>query len=355
MGVTHRPLPVPAHFDPEKVGQVFRVDYHAIAEAARADAARLQVSPSAEDQRRVCLVIIDAQNTFCIPGFELFVEGAVADNQRLIQFLYRNLPSITEVALTLDTHTAMQIFHPPFWVRGAGPMAEPFFDVPLGANPKPNTPITAADLQADLWRVNPAMERSLGHELPFLQQHALHYVQTLERQGKFTLTIWPYHAMLGGIGHALVSSLEEAVFYHTIARSTQADFQLKGSNPLTENYSAVRPEVLDGPGGASIGVATNTALLEKLLQFDAVIIAGQAKSHCVAWTVEDLLAEIQSRDASLAGKVYLLEDCTSPVIVPGVIDFTESANQAYARFAAAGMHLVRADQPLETWPGFPLR
>ena len=27
--------------------------------------------------------------------------------------------------------------------------------------------------------------------------------------------------------------------------------------------------------------------------FDALIIAGQAKSHCVAWTVENLLAEIK--------------------------------------------------------------
>jgi nicotinamidase-related amidase len=47
-----------------------------------------------------------------------------------------------------------------------------------------------------------------------------------------------------------------------------------------------------------------------------VIIAGQAKSHCVAWTIDDLLTEIQSQDPSLAQKVYLLEDCSSPVVVP---------------------------------------
>ena len=73
-----------------------------------------------------------------------------------------------------------------------------------------------------------------------------------------------------------------------------------------------------------------------------MIIAGQAKSHCVAWTIDDLLTEIQSQDPPLARKIYLLEDCSSPVVVPGMIDFTEQADQAYQRFADAGMHLVKS-------------
>jgi len=60
-----------------------------------------------------------------------------------------------------------------------------------------------------------------------------------------------------------------------------------------------------------------------------VIIAGQAKSHCVAWTIEDLLNEINGSDAALAQKIYLLEDCTSPVVIPGVIDYTEDADSAF--------------------------
>ena len=68
-----------------------------------------------------------------------------------------------------------------------------------------------------------------------------------------------------------------------------------------------------------------------------MIVAGEAKSHCVAWTVEDLLAEIRARDPRLAERIVLLDDCTSPVVVPGVVDFTDAAEAAYARFAAAGM------------------
>ncbi len=48
-------------------------------------------------------------------------------------------------------------------------------------------------------------------------------------------------------------------------------------------------------------------------------------------------------------KVYLLEDCTSPVVVPGN-DFTDQANAAFKRFAEAGMHVVRSTDPMEAWP-----
>ncbi|MDB4897234.1 MAG: hypothetical protein JWN15_3496, partial [Firmicutes bacterium] len=337
-----RQLAVPAYFEAARVGEVFRVDYQGLAAQAVADAAEHGITMSSSDQRRTCLVVIDAQNTFCVPGFELYVPGAVADTERLVRFLYRYLPYITEITLTLDTHMAMQIFHAQFWVGRDG------------AHPAPHTDITTADVASGLWRVNPAVARSLGRTTAFLERYVQHYVQSLEQEGKFALTIWPYHAMLGGIGHALVASLEEAVFYHGIARSARPDFAVKGSHPLTENYSALRPEVMVGPDGADIGAQRNTPFLEKLLQFDHVIIAGQAKSHCVAWTVGDLLAEIQTVDPRLARKVYLLEDCTSPVTVPGVVDFSKDADQAFRRFAEAGMHLVRSDQPLDTWPGLKL-
>lgn len=98
----------------------------------------------------------------------------------------------------------------------------------------------------------------------------------------------------------------------------------------------------------------NQALLDKLLSFDLLIVAGQAQSHCVAWTLNDLLSEIQSRDPKLAQKVYLLEDCTSPVVTPSGPDFTDQANAAFQRFADAGMHRVRSSDRIEEWLGVPV-
>jgi nicotinamidase-related amidase len=320
------------------VGEVWRVPYSQRAEEAAAWAREHGLTPAAGDETTVCLVLVDCQNTFCIPGFELFVggrsgRGAIEDNVRLCEFIYRNLGVITLIAPTMDTHSVMQIFHPFFWVNEAGAH-------PVGGQ----TIITTEDIERGIWAVNPSVAASVaGGDYEYLKRHASSYVRTLTEGGKYPLLVWPYHAMLGGIGHALVSSLEEALFFHSIARRSQPRFEIKGDNPLTEHYSVLHPEVTSGPDGARIA-EKNTPLIEKLLEFDAVVIAGQAKSHCVAWTIHDLLTEVQAEDPSLVKKVYLLEDCTSPVVVPGVVDFSEQADEAFARFADAGVNIVRVDE-----------
>jgi nicotinamidase-related amidase len=340
-------LPVPPHYDPARVGEVWRVPYQERADEAEQWAKQSGLGPSADDSWRVSLLLVDVQNTFCIPGFELYVGGrsglgAVEDNRRLCEFIYRNLGTITEICPTMDTHKAVQIFHGIFLVNSRG------------EHPPPYSLISVDDIRNGVWHFNPAVAASLGIDKEYGQRFLLHYTERLRDGGKYELTIWPYHAMLGGIGYALVSAAEEAVFFHTIARMSQADFQVKGGNPLTENYSVLRPEVLEDDEEKPVG-ERNTALVEKLLRFDAVIIAGQAKSHCVAWTIDDLLRDIRSADGKLAEKVYLLEDCTSPVVVPGMIDYTEKADAAFRRFADAGMHIVRSADPISSWPGLQNR
>ena len=88
-----------------------------------------------------------------------------------------------------------------------------------------------------------------------------------------------------------------------------------------------------------------------LKDVDKLVIAGQAKSHCVAFTISDLLSDLKKEDPALVQKIYLLEDCTSPVVVPDA-DYTEQADEAFARFAEAGMHLVHSTDPVSSWPDF---
>ena len=101
--------------------------------------------------------------------------------------------------------------------------------------------------------------------------------------------------MLGGIGHALVSSVGEALFFHSVARLAQTDIVIKGDTPFTENYSVIGPEVLTGPMDETLGVH-DQRFIQQLQDVDRLIIAGQAKSHCVAWTVSDLLDDIMLAD-----------------------------------------------------------
>lgn len=337
-------IPIPAYFDGEQVGQVWRIPYQERLLEARAWTQQHDIPPASEDSLRTCLLLIDVQNTFCMPDFELFVggrsgNGAVEDNVRLCEFIYRNLSHITKIACTLDTHTAMQIFHEIFWVNKNGD-----HPIPL------QTLITQDDIEAGKWRVNPIVATGVDEnnkDYNWFKEYGEHYVKTLTADGKYPLTIWPYHAMLGGIGHALVSAVDEACFFHAIARNSQTHYELKGRNPLTENYSVLKPEVLTDVTGKPIA-QKNTEFLRILLSYDRVIIAGQAKSHCVAWTVSDLLAEIQQTDSTLAEKIYLIEDLTSPVVVPGVVDYTDSAEAAFAEFAEAGMHIVQSKMTIES-------
>jgi nicotinamidase-related amidase len=322
---------------------VWRVDYEARAREAEEWARRHGLRRAAQDEFRLCLLVVDVQNTFCVPGFELFVAGrsgtgAVEDNRRLCEFVYRSLGSITQIVPSLDTHHAMQVFHAAWIVDERG------------GHPEPYSLISAADVEAGRWRVNPAVAEALGLEQEYAERHLVHYTRKLAEGGKYELTVWPYHALLGGIGHALVSAVEEAIFFHCLARCSRPAFQVKGEHALTEHYSMLGPEVTEGPDGDGLG-GQNTALIEQLLGFDAVVVAGQAKSHCLAWTIDDLLSEDDVREHALAERTYLLEDCTSPVVVPGVVDYTDEAAAAFERYAAAGMHVVSSTDPIESWPG----
>jgi nicotinamidase-related amidase len=129
---------------------------------------------------------------------------------------------------------------------------------------------------------------------------------------------------------------------------------------LTENYSVLAPEILIRFDGRPLA-ERNTDFLQRLLRADAVIIAGQAASHCVKNTIDDLLGEIATREAELVRKIYVLRDCMSSVAVPDpqrpgayLFDFTPQAEEALDRFAAAGMHVVSSTEPVVGWPEIPL-
>lgn len=344
-------LPIPGHFnpaDPKNAVDLRFIDYSGLAAAADDWRRKHNVQPAVKDRVRVTVLSIDMQNTFCSPNGQLFVagrsgDGAVQDTGRALSFMYREMHRITKHVCTKDTHRTFAAFHPSFWVDENG------------NHPAPFTLISLDDVKTGKWKVSPQAAAALGISLVWLMRYMEHYCSVLEQRGRYALTIWPYHGMLGGVGHALVSGLEEACFFHSLVRGAQTDFQVKGTNPLTENYSVLGPEVLTAPDGKAIA-QRSTGFVQDLLDADVVVILGQAKSHCVAWSIDDLLTDIQKQDPALARKIYLLSDCTSPVTVPDgnggfVVDYTDDADKAFARFEAAGMHVVKSTDPMHTWPG----
>jgi nicotinamidase-related amidase len=342
------PLPIPEFYQSKNAD---RYDYQPDASKllTRATEWRREhdLTPAASDKRNVHLLMIDVQKDFSFPEGSLYVggrsgSGAVEDNQRLAEFIYRNLASLTNVTATMDTHFAFQIFSPSFWIDQDDRPLTPFREV------------TTAQIDAGEVRVNPAMAAwMVGGNIPWLMKQVRHYCATLEAAGKYQLYLWPAHCLLGSPGHALAGIIQEARLFHSFTRSMQSWVEVKGGNALTENYSVLRPEVLTRHDGLPLA-QRNTSFLQTLLDADAVLIAGQAASHCVKSSIDDLLKEILAQDPDLARKVYILKDCMSSVTVPDgkggfFADFTPEAEAALDRFQSSGMHVVRSTDPLDSW------
>ncbi len=309
------------------------------------------IKPAGSDRIKVHLLLIDVQKDFCFPQGTLYVggqsgTGAMDDSDRIATFIYQNLSHITDITCTMDTHFPYQIFFPSFW---------------LDANdqtPPPHTEVSTDQIRAGELRPNPAVAWWLcSGNYPWLQRQVEFYCAELEKAGKYTLYLWPPHCLLGSDGHALAGVIHEARLFQAFTRGAKAWVEVKGGNALTENYSVLAPEVLMRHDGRPLA-QRNTQFVKTLLDADAVIIAGQAASHCVKSSIEDLLGEITATDARLAKKVYVLRDCMSAVAVPDpakpgafVFDFTPQAEAALQQFADAGMHVVTSTEPIVDWPG----
>jgi nicotinamidase-related amidase len=256
------------------------------------------------------------QVDFCHDGGALYVPGAQDDIRRLNRFIFEHAGALTEIVATLDSHLPYQIFHPSWWADAAG------------NHPAPLTLITAADVAAGRWRplVMPDWSRA--------------YVEALEGEAKKVLTIWPYHVLIGGPGNSLDPALFEVVQWHALARQTQPAWLVKGRIPQSEHYSALRPEITV-PGHPQGEL--HEGVLASLRAADVVFVAGEAQSHCVLETLEDIV-ELFDGEGSLA-KFHLLTDCTSSVLHPQ-IDFEALSREAFARFARRGVQFVRSTDPL---------
>jgi nicotinamidase-related amidase len=256
--------------------------------------------------KQVQLLLIDPQNDFCDQeGAALPVAGALADLKRVAALIDRWGERLSAIHVTLDSHQPLDIAHPAWW-RNAD-----------GATPPPYTPISIEDVENGVWRsADPAQQTA-----------SLAYVRALEAAGRYQLIVWPEHCLLGGWGHNVQPELFDALKRWGRTHRRSVNYVVKGLNPATEHYSALRAEVPDPADPATL---PDRSWLGQLSRADTLLVAGEALSHCVAGTVRDL-ADLLGR----ADSIVLLTDCTSPV--PGF----EAAGQAFVdEMHARGMRRV---------------
>jgi nicotinamidase-related amidase len=246
------------------------------------------------------LLVIDAQNDFCdLPADwcpvdpltrqpcrpALPVAGAHQDMLRLARLIDVAGAELSAITVTLDSHHRLDIAHPGFWLTRDGQPVEPF------------TAITAAQLREGAYRPRD----------PHALARAQAYLDELERRGRYTLMVWPVHCEVGSWGHGVHPAIRAAYNCWEMREHRIVGKLHKGSNPWTEHYSAVRAEV---PDAADPGTQLNMALIAELDRADLVVIAGEAGSHCVRATTEDIADHLPSGKLD---KLVLLTDCISPV------------------------------------------
>lgn len=238
----------------------------------------------------------------------MYVPGAEKDVERLAKFISFNETAINKIILTQDNHNVVDISHPVFWEDKNGVLPEPF------------TEISLKKILGGAWQPR------------FQKGKAIEYIRNLEKQGEFPHTIWPEHCLIGSHGAAIVDEIikpigkwaRKGLFY---------DVVIKGTNPMTEHFGALKANV---PIAGSPETHLNTDLVDKLIHAGKIYIAGEAKSHCVATTIKQML-----HIGHLAKKINILEDCMSDVT-----GFERIAIPIYEKAQAEGAKFVRSTDPV---------
>ncbi|GAB3642152.1 cysteine hydrolase family protein [Spirosoma arcticum] len=252
-------------------------------------------------------LIIDSQFDFCHPDGALFVPGAEQDVDRMAGLIRQYTNRIDHIVVTLDTHHLLDIAHPLFWKNAQGD------------HPAPFTRVAADDVDTGRWVPQ------------FSPDKTRQYVRDLEADGQFEHFIWAEHCLIGSRGAALHDTLLDALKHWSRKRERDYVAVPKGLYPLTEHFGIFRAQV---PDPAVPETQLNTALIADLDRFDTVYLMGEARSHCVANSLKQLL----DFAPSLVPKVVVVSDCTSDVAGLGHLadPIYEEARTRKVRFMESG-------------------
>lgn len=285
----------------------------------------------------ITLLLIDIQNDFHPPHGSLAVPGADIDVERTVSFIKQHVKYINRIIVTMDTHPKLHIAHSLFWYN---PITNEY--------PKPFTIITTNDIIEKKWLPRSNMyiprndydpnildtddtKKSIifqkknnkeddNNEEDTIEiniiEYCIEYTKRLEKSGKFQLCIWPEHCLMGSIGHNIVSILQETLYEWTTITGRNVEYIVKGQNMLTEMYSVISAEI-----PITLSTCLNQSLLQSLYNSNKLVIAGQALSHCVNYTIRDIVTnsnnntdDDESNTHSLRNEqIYLLTDCCSSV------------------------------------------
>lgn len=247
--------------------------------------------------KKIHLLIIDPQNDFCSESGTLYVEGAHTDMNNLSNFINKYGNKLSGITVTFDIHKYFHIASPSFWLKEDGSNVDPF------------TIIKKEDLDNGKYRCAYEEYRDL----------AKYYVNKLEENGRYSLTIWPPHCIAGTNGVCIYEPLEKVIKDYTYKYGNLVNYVFKSINSFTEQYSVLQADVnvseyvKNNPKYSSLYMDNSrdseVEIMDVVNNNDIILVSGEALSHCVANSVLDI-AKLKNNDLS---NFILLEDATSSV------------------------------------------
>jgi nicotinamidase-related amidase len=307
----------------------------------------MKANSAVMEENGVTLLIIDAQNDFANPdGGSLYVENADNDMERICSLISNSIDSnkgskvkFDRIVASLDTHNTYHIAHPQFWVDEKGD------------HPVPFTVITKEAVESEKWKPS---DHAFKHVRDYdymedkymkqagrvvmdkygnfdLAKYCIYYSKKLEEGNQFKIIIWPEHCLENKEGNKLVSKLQDVLSEWEVATKKNVEIVRKGRNNLTEMYSALKAEV-----SVSQDTDFNQTLFDSLNKSSKIVVVGEAKSHCVNYTVRDMLSKMTDEEKS---KIYLLSDCSSTVGT-----YEKDADRFERDLKKAGGHVITSDE-----------
>lgn len=266
------------------------------------------------------LLIIDPQNCFMdIKGAPLPVAGADADMNRLAALVMGDAEKFDAIFVSLDTHPVDHIAHAVRWVNWEGKHPDPF------------TIISYDDVLHGVWRAtNPAD-----------QAWQLEYTRLLAKTSGRAVCIWPVHGQEGMWEHRVHDGLMHALGHFEYVTDHKVRYYKKGMARDTEQYGLFAADV---PLHGDASTYLNTALIDEIDAFDEKLIAGEASSHCVMDSFNQIGAHV---GMDRIHTYTLIDDCMSPVgRVPDGPDFPRLASEWQMEMAKLGVNLIDAEYAL---------
>lgn len=262
------------------------------------------------------LLLIDPQNDFCDQeAAALPVPGACADLTRLSEWMGRMESVLDDIIVTFDSHPSVAIERTSFWQDAEGRAVAPYTFV----------------------RLDDVVGGNIVPRQPKYRDAVIDFLRRLSERGSDGLIVWPVHCVLGTWGHNLYAPIAEAIASWERTHQRVVHRVLKGEAMLNEHFGVFEAEV---PTPDIPATMYHVALAERLLDNTTqLIVAGEAASHCVAKSVEQLLR--YARDP--LPEIVLLTDCMSPVS-----GFEAQTRQFFDRLIARGIH-CRSSHDTRWW------